>query len=129
MLYTLSDADVTLFWKYFKIVYGIIYFYYLPLLFYSYTKNAIITSDRFRDRPMTPQESVVYWTEYVLRHKGAHHLKSEALNLTWYQYMLLDVIFVAVVSFLVIGFLIYKTFRLFYSHATNYLINVKVKQQ
>ncbi|XP_060869962.1 UDP-glucosyltransferase 2-like [Metopolophium dirhodum] len=95
----------------------------------NYTKNAIITADRFRDRPMTPQESVVYWTEYVLRHKGAHHLKSEALNLTWYQYMLLDVIFVVVVSFLVVMYMIYKTSRLFYSHVANYLIRAKVKQQ
>uniref|UniRef100_A0A2S2N847 UDP-glucuronosyltransferase n=1 Tax=Schizaphis graminum TaxID=13262 RepID=A0A2S2N847_SCHGA len=95
----------------------------------NYTKNAIITADRFKDRPMTPQESVVYWTEYVLRHKGAHHLKSEALNLTWYQYMLLDVIFVFIVSFLVIMFLIYKTFRYFYLFVANHLISVKVKQQ
>jgi len=89
----------------------------------------MITADRFRDRPMTPQESVVYWTEYVLRHKGAHHLKSEALNLTWYQYMLLDVIFVVFVSFLIVVYMIYKTSRLFYSHATNYLIRTKIKQQ
>ncbi|CAH1709870.1 UDP-glucosyltransferase 2 [Aphis gossypii] len=95
----------------------------------NYTKNALITAERFKDRPMTPQESVVYWTEYVLRHKGAHHLKSEALNLTWYQYMLLDVILVFVVSFLAIMYLIYKMFKYFYSLATNYLISVKIKQQ
>ncbi|KAF0753347.1 UDP-glucuronosyltransferase 2C1-like isoform X1 [Aphis craccivora] len=95
----------------------------------NYTKNALITAERFKDRPMTPQESVVYWTEYVLRHKGAHHLKSEALNLTWYQYMLLDVIFVFVVSFLAIMYLIYKMSKYFYSLITNYLISVKIKQQ
>lgn len=110
-------------------MYCILYLFLLPLLFYSYTKNAIITADRFRDRPMTPQESVVYWTEYVLRHKGAHHLKSEALNLTWYQYMLLDVIFVVVVSFLIVMCMIYKTYRLFYLHIMNYLIRAKIKQR
>jgi len=46
-------------------------------------KNSKIVSDRFRDRPMSPAESVVYWTEYVIRHKGAPHLKSHSLNLTW----------------------------------------------
>nr|WIG62511.1 UDP-glucuronosyltransferase 2B2-like protein [Rhopalosiphum padi] len=49
----------------------------------KYAKNAKISSERFKDRPMSPAESVVYWTEYVVRHKGAPHLKSHALNLTW----------------------------------------------
>ncbi|VVC25562.1 Hypothetical protein CINCED_3A018273 [Cinara cedri] len=56
----------------------------------KYAKNAKIASELFNDRPMSPQQSVVYWTEYVIRHKGAPHLKSQALNLTWYQYLLLD---------------------------------------
>jgi glucuronosyltransferase len=34
----------------------------------------------------------VFWTEYVIRHKGAPHMRSAALDLTWYQYFLLDVI-------------------------------------
>jgi glucuronosyltransferase len=34
----------------------------------------------------------VFWTEYVIRHKGAAHMRSAALDLTWYQYFLLDVI-------------------------------------
>ena len=55
-------------------------------------KNAKIASNILKDRPMTPAQSVVYWTEYVIRHKGAPHLKSHAVNLTWYQYFLLDVI-------------------------------------
>ncbi|XP_050538816.1 UDP-glucosyltransferase 2-like isoform X2 [Daktulosphaira vitifoliae] len=58
----------------------------------KYTENAKITSERFKDRPMSPAESVVYWTNYVIRYKGAHHLKSQAHELTWYQYFLLDVI-------------------------------------
>jgi len=37
-------------------------------------------------------EQAVYWTEYVIRHKGAPHLRSALLDLAWYQYFLLDVI-------------------------------------
>jgi len=70
---------------------------------FRYSKNAKIVSERFKDRPMTPAESVVYWTEYVIRHKGAPHLKSHAFNLTWYQYFLLDVI-AAVVSVTLVAF-------------------------
>lgn len=41
---------------------------------------------------MSPAQSVVYWTEYVVRHKGASHMKYRGLDLEWYQYYLLDVI-------------------------------------
>lgn len=47
---------------------------------------------RFKDRPKTPKEEVIYWTEYTIKHKGAHHLKSAALELSWYQYFLIDVL-------------------------------------
>lgn len=40
-----------------------------------------------------------YWVEYVIRHKGAPHLRVAALDLPWYQYHLLDVIaFLTLVS-------------------------------
>ncbi|CAH1722248.1 unnamed protein product [Aphis gossypii] len=77
----------------------------------SYAKNAKIASIRFKDRPMTPQQSVVYWTEYVIRHKGAPHLKSHALNLTWYQYLLLDVMIVALTFVFLVTFLVYKVLK------------------
>ncbi|RZF48858.1 hypothetical protein LSTR_LSTR003238 [Laodelphax striatellus] len=65
----------------------------------QYAENAKALSVRFRDRPQTPLETAVYWTEYVIRHKGAPHLRSAAVELSWYQYLLLDVIaFVLLVS-------------------------------
>ncbi|CAI6347452.1 unnamed protein product [Macrosiphum euphorbiae] len=77
----------------------------------KYSKNAKIASNRFRDRPMTPQQSVVYWTEYVIRHKGAPHLISHALNLTWYQYLLLDIIAVALILIFLFIFVVFKVFK------------------
>jgi glucuronosyltransferase len=44
-------------------------------------------------------EQAVYWTEYVIRHKGAPHLRSAVLDLNWYQYFLLDVIAVLALVF------------------------------
>ena len=41
---------------------------------------------------MSALDTAVYWTEYVIRHKGAHHLKTAAVHMPWYQYLLLDVI-------------------------------------
>lgn len=41
---------------------------------------------------MSAIDKAVYWVEYVIRHKGAPHLRTVAVELTWYQYLLLDVI-------------------------------------
>ena len=48
-------------------------------------KNAVQhRSELMKDQPMSPQETVVYWTEYVIRHKGAKHLRSPVLDMTWW---------------------------------------------
>jgi hypothetical protein len=47
----------------------------------------------FLDQPQTPLDRAVYWTEYIIRHSGALHIRSAALDLTWYQVKLLDVYF------------------------------------
>ncbi|KAF5307255.1 hypothetical protein FQR65_LT06971 [Abscondita terminalis] len=44
------------------------------------------------DQPETGLERAVWWTEYVLRHKGAPHLRNPAYELPFYQYYSLDVI-------------------------------------
>ncbi|VVC25654.1 UDP-glucuronosyl/UDP-glucosyltransferase [Cinara cedri] len=63
-----------------------------------FKENAVKLSNRFHDRPISPQETVAYWTEYVLRHNGAHHLKSQAINTNWFEYFSLD--FLVLVSVL-----------------------------
>jgi glucuronosyltransferase len=81
------------------------------LLYYRYRENAQRLSRIYRDQPRTPLELAVYWTEYVIRHKGAPHLHSAVLDLAWYQYFLLDVIAVlaiAVGSVVVIAFLVLR---------------------
>nr|CAD7606441.1 unnamed protein product [Timema genevievae] len=57
----------------------------------SYASNMRRLSAIFHDQPETPLERAVYWTEYVLRHGGAPHLRSVAVDLPLYQYLLLDV--------------------------------------
>uniref|UniRef100_A0A8C0W471 glucuronosyltransferase n=1 Tax=Castor canadensis TaxID=51338 RepID=A0A8C0W471_CASCN len=73
----------------------------------SYKENAMWLSTIHHDQPLKPLDRAVFWTEFVMRHKGAKHLKPLAHNLTWYQYYSLDVIgfllaCVATVTFLVI---------------------------
>lgn len=82
-----------------------------------YKKNAVDLSVRYKDRPMSPLDTAVYWTEYVIRHKGAHHLKTAAVHMPWYQYLLLDVIaflaFVIISAFLVAYYSLKTLYRLF----------------
>uniref|UniRef100_UPI00398F5F54 UDP-glucuronosyltransferase 1A1-like n=1 Tax=Pristiophorus japonicus TaxID=55135 RepID=UPI00398F5F54 len=56
-------------------------------------KEAIMTlSSLHKDRPVEPLELSVYWVEFVMRHRGAKHLRSAAHDLNWIQYHCLDVI-------------------------------------
>ncbi|XP_021332080.3 UDP-glucuronosyltransferase 2A1 isoform X1 [Danio rerio] len=57
----------------------------------SYKENAMRLSRIHHDRPMKPLDESVFWIEFVMRNKGAKHLRVEAHNLTWYQYHCLDV--------------------------------------
>ncbi|XP_049742112.1 UDP-glucuronosyltransferase 2B31-like isoform X4 [Elephas maximus indicus] len=73
----------------------------------SYKENAMRLSAIHHDQPIKPLDRAVFWIEFVMRHKGAKHLRPAALSLTWYQYHSLDVIgfllaCVAIVSFLVL---------------------------
>ena len=60
----------------------------------------------FKDRPMTAQQSVVYWTEYIVRHDGAPHLNSVALQMNWFQYLLLDVAIFVALTLVIIAFFV-----------------------
>jgi len=93
----------------------------------KYKKNAEIVSKRFKDRPMSPAESVVYWTEYVLRHKGAPNLMSHAMSLTWYQYFLVDVMFTFLLTVSVIIFLIYFCLKNIVKYSFKYFHSSKEK--
>ncbi|KAF2886725.1 hypothetical protein ILUMI_19445 [Ignelater luminosus] len=58
----------------------------------KYAENVKISSNIMRDQPITPLERGVFWVQYVIRHRGAPHFRTAALNLAWYQYLLLDVV-------------------------------------
>lgn len=58
----------------------------------SYAKNMKALSERFRDNPVSALDLAVFWTEYALRHKGATHLRTAALDLNTAQILLIDVI-------------------------------------
>ncbi|KAJ8917748.1 hypothetical protein NQ315_005199 [Exocentrus adspersus] len=58
----------------------------------SYTTNVKQRSRIMKDRQIDPLDNAVYWIEYVIRHNGAKHLRVPYMELTWYQFYLLDVL-------------------------------------
>ncbi|XP_066971028.1 UDP-glycosyltransferase UGT5-like [Macrobrachium rosenbergii] len=44
-----------------------------------------------RDQPISPQETVVFWTEYVIRYNGAKHLRCPIADMPWYKVYNVDV--------------------------------------
>ncbi|XP_069686119.1 UDP-glucosyltransferase 2-like [Periplaneta americana] len=77
----------------------------------TYKENMRKMSTRLSDQPDSPLDRAVWWIEYVIRHKGARHLRSAAMDLAWYQYLLLDVFAVIVIAFIVIIWIIYRCIR------------------
>lgn len=71
----------------------------------EYRQNVERISKLYYDRPMSPQETAVFWVEYIIRHRNVLH--SPAINLSWYQVQLLDVYgFIFLVFILVMYLLI-----------------------
>jgi glucuronosyltransferase len=56
-----------------------------------YKRRVQQLSELFRDNSKSPLDEAVYWTEYVMRYKGATHLRSAARQLNFFQYHCLDV--------------------------------------
>uniref|UniRef100_A0A3Q3VW93 UDP-glucuronosyltransferase n=1 Tax=Mola mola TaxID=94237 RepID=A0A3Q3VW93_MOLML len=57
----------------------------------SYKEKILKLSQINQDRPVEPVELAAFWTEFVMRHKGAAHLRVAAHELNWIQYHSLDV--------------------------------------
>ncbi|XP_053663357.1 UDP-glycosyltransferase UGT5-like [Anopheles marshallii] len=58
----------------------------------EFQQNVNRLSAIFRDNPTDPLEEAAFWIEYVIRHRGATHLKSAAVHMPWYRYLLLDML-------------------------------------
>ncbi|XP_040823453.1 UDP-glucuronosyltransferase 2B13-like isoform X1 [Ochotona curzoniae] len=75
----------------------------------SYKENVMKLSRIHHDQPMKPLDRAIFWIEYVMRHKGAKHLRVAAYDLTWYQYHSLDVIGFLLACVTIIIYLVIKS--------------------
>ncbi|EDV54565.2 uncharacterized protein Dere_GG21225 [Drosophila erecta] len=60
-----------------------------------FAQTARQMSERYRDQPMSPLATAIWWTEYVLRHKGAHHMRVAVQDSGFFAYYDLEFIGVA----------------------------------
>lgn len=57
-----------------------------------YRRSAAEVSRAMRDQLTSPKDRAVFWTEYVIRHRGAPRLRSPAVELSWVEFLMLDVL-------------------------------------
>lgn len=57
-----------------------------------YRENMRRASEIHHDTPQKPMDAAIFWLEYVMRHKGAAHLRSESYRMPWYAYHSVDVL-------------------------------------
>lgn len=72
-----------------------------------YAEAAKQNSKLLHDRPIKPIELADYWIRYVVKHNGALHLRVAGIQLSLYQYYMLDV-FGVIVVFFISGWLLVK---------------------
>ncbi|KAK1166304.1 UDP-glucuronosyltransferase 1-6-like [Acipenser oxyrinchus oxyrinchus] len=75
----------------------------------SYKENMMRLSTLHKDRLIEPLDLAVHWTEFVMRHKGAEHLRPAAHDLNWIQYHCLDVIGLLVVIVIAVALVTVKS--------------------
>ncbi|XP_048829212.1 UDP-glucuronosyltransferase 2A1-like [Brienomyrus brachyistius] len=68
----------------------------------SYRTNMQKLSMLHHDQPMKPLDRAIFWIEFVMRHKGASHLRTESYKMPWYVYYSVDVMLVLLAALVII---------------------------
>lgn len=76
---------------------------------FRYSDRAKVVSARYRDQPMKPLETAIYWVEYVARHKGAPHMHSAGQDMGWISYHNVDVYAILSLAAFSLFYLLLKT--------------------
>ncbi|KAK2853569.1 hypothetical protein Q5P01_006230 [Channa striata] len=77
----------------------------------SYRRNMQRYSRLHRDQPIEPMDNAVFWIEFVMRHKGAAHLKSQSHSLPWYSYHSVDVVLILAGAGLLVVLIMFISIR------------------
>ncbi|KAG5309857.1 UDB15 glucuronosyltransferase, partial [Acromyrmex insinuator] len=58
----------------------------------SYKEKMMRVSSLSKDQPYNSTENIIWWIEYVMRHKEANHLRFSDSDKSWYQHYDMDII-------------------------------------
>ncbi|XP_076065925.1 UDP-glycosyltransferase UGT5-like [Oratosquilla oratoria] len=73
-----------------------------------YEEMVTKVSECLHEKMETPLDRAIWWTEYVIRHKGAPALRSPANSLSWTEYLLLDFLLLLNVVFFALLWMLCK---------------------
>ncbi|KAK9736942.1 UDP-glucoronosyl and UDP-glucosyl transferase [Popillia japonica] len=77
----------------------------------KYTNNVKYSSKVLKDQLVDPIDKAEYWIKYVVRHKGAKHLRLASMDLTWYQHISLDVILFLTAVTVILFYVFYRIIK------------------
>ncbi|XP_054586813.2 UDP-glucuronosyltransferase 2C1 [Nothobranchius furzeri] len=77
----------------------------------SYKMNMQRLSRLHRDQQVAPMDKAMFWVEYVMRNKGAAHLRTEAYKMPWYSYYCFDVLLFLITATILLLFSVVAVFR------------------
>ncbi|KAG7196862.1 hypothetical protein KM043_014498 [Ampulex compressa] len=77
----------------------------------SYKAAVTKLRDLFHDLPHPPMEHAIWWTEHVIRHKGAPHLWNRSREMPWYELLMLDVLAIILLGLVVLSSAIFILLR------------------
>lgn len=69
------------------------------------------TQQLLRDQPLTPVETAKFWVEYVIRHKGAPHIKSVVPEMSVIEFYNIDAYAVLFGGFFFVLFVFFTILR------------------
>ncbi|XP_067236180.1 UDP-glucuronosyltransferase 2A3-like isoform X2 [Chanodichthys erythropterus] len=77
----------------------------------SYRENMQRLSRLHHDQPMKPLDRAVFWIEFVMRNRGAPHLRTQSFRMSWIEYHCIDVIFTLLMIFVLSCFVIFSIIK------------------
>lgn len=57
----------------------------------KFKQHAVTVSTLLNDNLAQPMYEALYWTEYVIKTRGAKHLRAKSVNLSLWKYLMIDV--------------------------------------
>ncbi|XP_078038087.1 UDP-glucosyltransferase 2-like [Augochlora pura] len=97
----------------------------------EYKEKIIALKELVNDTPLNTVEYLAWWVEYVIRHKGAPHLRSNLADQPWYQRYDMDiVVFLTIVSVLIVLIITSIIVRtIVWSYNYYYTISASIKRK